>query len=183
VVSIILAVSFLGERLTKELLFGIGLVIVGIILVSIQTEQDEVRKRLTEGVPYAIIFMVLGGVLFFGLKPVSQALGVYLPVLLLRWVSAVVLVIAFFASKPRGASQLNAFPFIIAVAIFDTFANVTYNIGVSFGTVSIVSTIGGLFSAVTILLAWVFLKERLTRHQIIGFFAISAGVAILGFFA
>ena len=163
-------------------MFGIGLVIVGIILVSMQTEQEKVHKKLTEGVPYAIIFMVLGGALFFGLKPVSQALGVYLPVLLLRWVGAFVLVGAFFVLKPRGASRRNAFPFIIALAIFDTFANVAYNVGVSFGTVSIVSTIGGLFSAVTVLLAWFFLKERIRRHQIIGFLAISAGVAILGFF-
>jgi len=183
VVSILLAVSFLGERLTTELLLGIGLVIVGIILVSIQTEQEKVRKRLTGGVAYAIGYMVLGGVLFFGLKPVSQALGVYLPVLLLRWVSAFVLVIAFFALKPRGVTRLNAFSLIIAVAIFDTFANVAYNVGVSFGTVSIVSTIGGLFSAVTILLARFFLKEKLTRHQMVGFLTITAGVAILGFFA
>lgn len=183
VISILLAVSFLRERITGELLLGISLILVGIMLVSIQTEQGKPRKRLTDGVVYAVMYMVLGGVLFFGLKPVSQALGVYLPVLLMRIVSAIVLVAVFFALKPRGTSQLNTFWLIIAVAIFDTFANVAYTIGVSFGTVSVVSTIGGLFSAVTILLARYFLKERLTRHQIIGFLTITAGVAILGFFA
>ena len=183
VVSILLAVSFLGERLTIERLLGIGLVIVGIILVSMQTEHERVRKRLTEGVAYAIGYMVLGGVLFFGLKPVSQQLGVYLPVLLLRWVSASVLVVPFFALKPTGSTRLNAYLFIVAIAIFDTFANIAYNLGVSLGTVSIVSTIGGLFSAVTILLARFFLKEKLTRNQIIGFLAITAGVVILGFSA
>jgi len=182
VVSILLAISFLGENLTSERLLAIGLVLVGIVLVSMQTAQEESRKRVVNGVAYAIVYMVLGGVLFFGLKPVSQVLGVYLPVLLLRWVSAAVLTLAFLISKPTGSTRVNAIPFILAIAVFDTFANVTYNVGVSYGTVSIVSTIGGLFSPVTVLLAWVYLKERLMTHQFIGFLAIGAGITILGLF-
>ena len=182
VVSVFLAIIFLGESLTGERLLGITLVIVGIILVSIQKQQQELRKRVTEGVVYAIIYMVLGGVLFFGLKPVSQVLGVYLPVLLLRWTSACILAAVFLAWKPKGAIRLNAFSFIAVIAILDTFANVAYNVGVSYGTVSIVSTVGGLFSPVTVLLAWICLKERLTTHQIIGFLAVAAGVTVLGLF-
>ena len=182
VVSVILAITFLGESLTRERLLGITLVIVGIILVSIQKGQQELSKRVTEGVVYAIIYMILGGVLFFGLKPLSQALGVYLPVLLLRWTSACIFATIFLAWKPKGAIRLNAFSFIAAIAILDTFANVAYNVGISYGTVSVVSTVGGLFSPVTILLAWICLKERLTTHQIIGFLAVAVGVTVLGLF-
>jgi len=166
VVSVFLAITFLGESLTGERLLGITLVVVGIILVSIQKEQLELRKRVMEGVVYANIYMVLG--------------GVYLPVLLLRWTSACILATVFLAWKPKGAIRLNAFSFIAVIAILDTFANVAYNVGVSYGTVSIVSTVGGLFSPVTVLLAWICLKERLTTHQIIGFLAVAAGVTVLG---
>lgn len=181
-VSIILAVSFLGESLTKERLLGIGLVIVGIILVCIQASREDFSKQLTHGAAYAIVFMILCGLVFFSLKPVSNALGVYLPVLLMRWVGALVLAATFLVRKPSGTSQLNVLPSIFAVAVLDTFANVVYNVGVSIGTVSIVSTIGGLFSAVTVVLACIFLKERLTPHQIVGLLAIAGGVSILGFF-
>ena len=50
------------------------------------------------------------------------------------------------------------------------------------GTVTIVSPVGGMFSAITVLLAWAFLKEKPSRHQIIGFVAILVGVATLGAF-
>ena len=181
VVTVLLAVSFLGERLTKEHILGISLVMIGIVLVSIQTGQENMPKKLGRGVVYAVLFMILGGSVLFGLKPVSHLLGVYLPVLLMRWVGVPVIALAFLAWRPKGAIRLNALSFIFAVSVFDTFANVIYNVGVSVGTVSIVSTVGGLFSAVTVLLAWAVLKERITRHQIFGFAAIVAGITILGF--
>ena len=182
VVSVLLAVFFLGETLSIERVLGICTVMIGIILVSIQTKQDDKSKALGQGVAYALLFMVLGGSVIFLLKPLSHLLGVFVPVLLMRWTGVPVIALAFFAWKPKGAIRLNALSFIFAVAVFDTFANVIYNVGVSVGTVSIVATIGGLFSTVTVLLAWAVLKERLTRHQVFGFAGIVVGIIILGFF-
>jgi drug/metabolite transporter (DMT)-like permease len=183
VVSIILAVLFLGESVTEERLLGIGLVIVGVILVSMQTAQEGVSERVNRGTVYAIIYMVLGGLLFFALKPVSNALGVFLPVLIMRWVSIPVLTVTFLAWKTKSKRPTHgAFWFIFSVALFDTFANVIYVVGITVGTVSIVSTVGGMFSAVTVLLARIVLKEKLLRHQILGFAAIAIGVGALGLF-
>jgi drug/metabolite transporter (DMT)-like permease len=180
IVSVILAVAFLGESVTEELLLAIILVVMGIILVCIQTKQEDVSKRVLKGAVYAMGFMLLGGVLFFGLKPVSSALGVFLPVLILRWTSIPIIAVPFLTQRKRGPA-MSAFRLILGVAFFDTFANVAYNLGVSFGTVTIVSTLGGMFSAVTVLFARVILKERLSPHQILGFVAIVVGVGILGY--
>ncbi len=185
VVSILLAVLFLGESITEERLLGIGLVIVGVILVSLQTGREGVSEKVNRGTVYAIIYMVLGGLLFFGLKPVSTALGVFLSVLIMRWVSIPVLTVTLLAWKTKSngpGPTPSAFWFILSIAFFDTFANVIYVLGITVGTVSIVSTVGGMFSAVTVLLARVVLKERLLRHQILGFIAIAAGVGVLGLF-
>jgi len=45
----------------------------------------------------------------------------------------------------------------------------------------VVATISGLFSAVTVILAFLVLKERLAAHQIIGLLAILVGVSIIGY--
>ena len=181
VVAILLAVTFLGEIVTKRLLVAISLVLVGIILVSVQTAQTDASKQLAKGTAYAISFMLFGGLLLFGLKPVSGVLGVFLPVLIMRWVGIPVLAVPYLARRSEGQGG-GAFRLILAVAFFDTFANVIYTLGVRVGTVSIVSTLGGMFSAVTVLLARVMLKERLSHHQIVGFIAIVVGVGILGAF-
>jgi drug/metabolite transporter (DMT)-like permease len=180
VVAILLAVTFLGEIVTKALLVGIGLVLAGIILGGLQTRQTDASREVAKGTAYAICFMLLSGLLLFGLKPVSSILGVFLPVLIMRWVGVPVLAVPFLSRKFTNREERGAFRLILAVAFFDTFANVIYTVGVHIGTVSVVSTLGGMFSAVTVLLARAFLKERLSYHQMVGFVAIVIGVGILG---
>lgn len=182
VVAIFLAVTFLGETVTVPRLAGISCVIVGIVLVSIQSDQKGSAGQVAKGTVYAIAFMLLSGVLLFGLKPVSTVLGVFLPVLTLRWVGSLVLVVPYLRQR-KTDERVGSFRLILGVAFFDTFANVAYTLGVSLGTVTIVSTLGGLFSSITVLLAWVFLGERLSRHHIVGFIAILLGVAALGLVA
>ena len=181
VISVLLAVFFLGESITRNRLIGITLVVVGIVLVGIQSQQGDESKRLAAGVVFAVGCMLLGGFLYFGLKPVTLALGVYLPALLQRCVGSMVMAALFFKLRRTGPSQTKNLRFISAVAALDTFANVAYNAGVSVGSVSIVSTLGGLFSPITVLLAWTILKEKLARHQFLGFVAVAAGVTILGY--
>lgn len=69
--------------------------------------------------------------------------------------------------------------FITPGALLDTAANVAYNIGVTGALTSVVATISSLFSAVTVLLAWVFLKERLATWQWLGVASILVGVALI----
>lgn len=68
---------------------------------------------------------------------------------------------------------------VIPNALFDTAANVAYNLGIAQGLVSIVVVLGSLFSAVTIVLAWIFLHERLARWQWVGVGVILVGVALV----
>ena len=181
VIAILLAVVFLREVLTVELVVGITLVIVGIVLVSFQSAVEDASKEVAKGTIYAVGFMLGGGLLLFGLKPVSEVLGVFLPVLIMRWVGSGLMAAPLFTSKSAGRRG-TAFRLIIAIAFFDTFANVIYTVGVNVGTVSIVSTLGGMFSAVTVLLARSILKEKLTRHQMVGFLSIVLGVGMLSAF-
>jgi drug/metabolite transporter (DMT)-like permease len=68
---------------------------------------------------------------------------------------------------------------LVPGAILDTAANVAYNIGVAGALTSVVATLSSLFTAVTVVLAWVFLRERLTRIQWGGVLLILAGIALV----
>jgi drug/metabolite transporter (DMT)-like permease len=182
VVSVILAIVFLRENITDERLTGIALIMAGIILVGIQRSEREANKHVASGVIYAIGCMLLGGFLYFALKPVALALGVFLPTFLLRWTGVIVVGCILLAWRNNDARQSHNLALIFAIATFDTFANVIYNAGMNVGTVSIVSPLGGMFSAVTVLLASIFLKEKLARHQMLGFGAIIIGVTVLGYY-
>ncbi|MEO7001640.1 MAG: EamA family transporter [Ktedonobacterales bacterium] len=71
--------------------------------------------------------------------------------------------------------------FVIPTSLLDTAANVAYNVGIdnAGALTSVVATLSSLFSVVTVLLAWVFLRERLARWQWVGVAAIFVGVALV----
>ena len=68
---------------------------------------------------------------------------------------------------------------LIPGAILDTAANVAYNLGVAGALTSVVATLSSLFTAVTVVLAWIFLRERLTGIQWAGVLVILVGIALV----
>lgn len=68
---------------------------------------------------------------------------------------------------------------IVPGAVLDISANVAYNIGVAGALTSIVATLSSLFTAVTVVLAWIFLRERLGRLQWIGVAFVLVGIALV----
>jgi drug/metabolite transporter (DMT)-like permease len=68
---------------------------------------------------------------------------------------------------------------IIPAAVMDVSANIVYNLGVARALTSVVVTLSSLFTAVTVLLAWLFLHERLSRWQWVGVALILAGILLV----
>jgi uncharacterized membrane protein len=183
--SSILALLFLNERITQMRLIGIVLIFVGMLLVSLQRNTAHTRrpKRIATGAGYALVSFGSMGFLYFALKYVVIDLGGFLPVLILRVVTALIVgtILLVSASRPirPKASILHL---VVFVGIVDSLANIAYNIGISIGTVAVVSFVSSLFSSVTILLACAFLRERLVSHQAIGVISIISGIAVIGYF-
>jgi drug/metabolite transporter (DMT)-like permease len=65
---------------------------------------------------------------------------------------------------------------LAAVGLMDTAAFVANNAGLHIGPVSVVSVLASLYGAVTVLLAWIFLRERLERSQWLGIVLIFIGI-------
>ncbi len=66
-----------------------------------------------------------------------------------------------------GTLNLNL-PLLIAFGLLDTLANAMWAVASTSGLLSVVAVLGGVFPAVTVLLALVILKEPLERVQAIG---------------
>jgi drug/metabolite transporter (DMT)-like permease len=179
------AVLLLAETLSTGRMLGIGVTISGILLISFksQTTAQPSKPAPASGILYAFGAFVLFGLLYLAMKLVVVILGIWLPILILRWVSAGILGISLLASG-RDFSIPGSKPFLVVgfVAVLDTLGNIAFNLGVISGSVAIVATLSGLFSAVTVGLAWLYLRDRFSKYQILGILAILFGVAFIGYF-
>ena len=184
--STVLAVLLYNEHVSSIRFVAILTILVGIVLVSIQSTTGRLdQKQLAAGVGYAMVAFFALGFLFFALKVVVGNLGPFLPVLLVRMMSAIILTGAVLLnSRAQSCGGWRSYlPLVFVIGIVDTLGNITYNLGIVGGAVSVVTTVSGLFSAVTVILAFIVLKERLAAHQAIGLLAILVGVSIIGYAA
>jgi drug/metabolite transporter (DMT)-like permease len=199
VVSALLALLG-GERPALLALLGALLLIGGVVVVTRSqpgtddqrpTTKDErsafvgrwslvVGRQVPPGVPEAIGVALCFGISFWALDFVTPALGILWPVLVLRIVEAVAVVLFLLrlrtppARLTRGMAAL-----VLAAAALDTLAFVAFNLGIGSAYTSIVTALASLFSAVTVLLAWAILRERLAPAQWAGVAIILAGVLLV----
>ncbi|MGH2502273.1 MAG: EamA family transporter, partial [Ktedonobacterales bacterium] len=155
---------------------------------------------LSPGVPEAILATLLFGAAYWALRYVVEQVGsvqtamigkatdlvALTLIVLVGWASRRFFSAATFAPgsvvpEARAlAPRVGIFwVWLIPAAILDTAANLAYNFGVAGALTSVVATISSLFSAVTVMLAWVFLRERLTRMQWAGVAMILIGITLV----
>ena len=166
-----------GERPTGAQLAGLALTALGVIGASIPPGGGRTQSQ--RGVLLAGLAALSWGFGFFALRFVVTALGPLFPVFVSRLVSvallaAAALVLGQKLSPPRGAAL-----FVTGIAVFDSAAFTFYNAGIATGLTSVVSILSSLFSAVTVLLALVFLRERLSALQWASVAVTLAGVGLV----
>lgn len=165
-----------------------------------KADQPAMRhSRLAPGLVEALSAMVIFGVCYWALRYPVAALGGVTVVFISKVADMAVMLLialaglALYRLRARGKPATgnsapwyvirmparSFWPWVVGVALLDTAANVAYNLGITISLTAIVSVISSLFSAVTVLLAWVFLRERLARWQWAGVAAILVGIALV----
>jgi len=180
-----------GERLTPLRLAGLALTIAGVVVVARgEHEPSEAnptgeqlqpaKKRL--GVNWAIFSAVCFGVMFWllGLRVVPM-LGSAPSVWLIRLTSALTTaVVMLFAGQSRALPSRRDLPMLLGVGVLDTCAYIFNNYGMAHEQTSVVSVLASLYGAVTVVLAALFLREKVSPSQWLGIVAIFIGIILIG---
>jgi drug/metabolite transporter (DMT)-like permease len=167
-----------GERPTTVGLIGGVLVVIGVVTLSrVRNPSGTVSLA---GVPEALGVSVCFGTYFWSVNFVTPEMGVLWPVLVVRAVEMVgaLLLLLLLGSRPAGMSK-NLWPVVAVASILNTMAFVAYNLGISQAVTAIVAPLASLASGVTVLLAWLFLRDRLSRLQWVGVVIILIGVVLV----
>ena len=178
-----------GERLTPLRLGGLALTIAGVIVVARGEqapddanpidEQMQPAKRL--GVNWAIFSAVCFGVMFWllGLR-VVPLLGSAPSVWIIRLTSALTTALVMLvAGQSRALPPRRDMPLLLGVGMLDTCAYVFNNYGMAQEQTSVVSVLASLYGAVTVALAALLLREKVTASQWLGIVAIFVGIILI----
>ena len=190
-----------GERITALRGAGLAVTLVGVILAATTftsaaastlnetaakesaTKETAAKEtaHLSKGVGWAILAALGFGVLFWFLGfYVVPAVGPTISVWVIRLTSFSVLALAAIPTRQSLKLPIGSVWWLLAaVGFLDTAAFVANNAGLHTGQVSVVSVLASLYGAVTVVLAWLFLREKLERSQWFGIILIFAGIVLV----
>ncbi len=99
------------------------------------------------------------------------------PVIVARSVTMVVFCIATLVTWKAIVNSPVDYKRAMTSGALDVWGGTTFMLAAQRGQLVTISVIAALYPAITVLLARIFLKERLERHQVVGLFG--AGLAIV----
>jgi drug/metabolite transporter (DMT)-like permease len=178
-----------GEVLSQWRIIGIAAAIIGVVLAAAANAPDSSPKaahvpsspRLARGTGWAVAAALGFGLLFwiFGFHIIPSFGGLVLVWLVRLTTPALLLLLA----KPlRQSIQLprgRVTWLLVGVGVLDTAAYVAATTGLATHQVAVVTVLASLFSTVTVILAWLFLRERLAWSQWLGVGAIFVGITLV----
>jgi len=178
----------LGDRPGPVSMVGIAVALVAVVLVSSsQPADNEEDVALDEpvdaswkraGVPYALGAGTGFGLFFVFLDRAGDNSGVW-PLIATRCSSLVLITVIALALRrpikpPRGTLMMMA-----VAGVLDVAANVFYLISTRFGLLSLVAVLTSMYPAVTVLMARIFLNERMIRTQLVGLALAGAAIVMI----
>jgi drug/metabolite transporter (DMT)-like permease len=176
-ISVLLAALFLDEAVTSLQCELILVVTAGIVLLSLQ--RGVIHGNGT-GFWYGAGAMAFFGTAFVLWKPLTEAGGPFLAVVLVRLLSSIVAL---------GLVRLRKMPIIwpdgstswmlLGAAALDALGYITLNVGLDRSSLTITAPLAVAHPLGTIALAWWLLRERPSRAQAAGMTIVIAGVIAL----
>ena len=179
---IILSVLFLGEELGSVQVLGIAISATGLVLASMAGASPSLdRTHLGKGVSYALISMAASGLFVFGIGAMSQEIGWFLPIYLIRVGSLAILIPVQRATRSMSLWSPSLAIVLVAamVGILQFIGMAAYAMGAQSGSVSLTTAGFSIYPIIPIIGGFIFLQERLVPRQAFGLASILMGLVVL----
>jgi drug/metabolite transporter (DMT)-like permease len=158
---------------------GIATALTGVVLLAREPGGTTTRGTgLAAGVSLALVAALGFGLFVVGLDAASDG-GATWAVVVARTSSTLVALCAVLLVSVPLRPPRRLLPAIAAVGVFDTTANALVAVATTYGSAGIVAVLSALYPLTTILLARVFLSERLDRPRRVGGVLALAGAALV----
>ena len=96
-----------------------------------------------------------------------------------RTVSLIIAVVFAFAGGSGFKPKKSLLPLATLAGALDVGGNAFFLLGSVLGRLDVAAVVSSLYPATTVLLAWIFLKERFTRAQGVGILVILAAIPLI----
>ncbi len=180
----VFSIVFFGEIVSGGLVFSLAIIFLGLLLLNIDIQALKSRRLNFIRVPgfkevgLATLFATFW-TLFWD-KFVSGQDWLLYALLMYVFMTIVILIVAKIKKIKMLFANPSMWKFLILIGVCEVVAYVAISLGYSKTTfTSVVALLSGAFSLPTIIMARVFLKEKVTRAQTVGGFVIIIGIILL----
>ncbi|RJP52734.1 MAG: DMT family transporter [Anaerolineaceae bacterium] len=156
---------------------GVVMALAAIWLVA-RAEHEGVHRIHWADVRMPLIAGVLFG-LFFVFMHQASSESVLWPAVLLRISSAILLAVIALFTRSSFAIPREQWWLVVFVGIFDIAGNIFYILSAQTGRMDIAAVVGSLYPGMTVALAWMILKERISSSQWIGIAAALTAIVLI----
>ena len=168
-----------GERPSVVQLAGIGIALGGVVLASREKSAGTCHQATSRAsVGYAVLTAVVWGVVMVLYAKGGESDASW-TVLISRSTTTALLLAAFVVVRPALRLTRAAVAPILAIGVFEVAGNQLFSVAASLGYLSIASVLSSIYPIFVIALAYVFLRERLSRTQQLGVATALAGVVLI----
>ena len=130
----------------------------------------------------AFLMPVIAGVnfgAFFVFIHFSSSVSTLWPLVAVRVVSVTSLFLFSLVTRQKWIPARESWVPILLSSVLDTAGNAFYILSAQTGRMDVAAVLGSLYPGSTVLLAWLFLKERVSRWQMVGILAALAAIVMI----
>jgi len=169
------------DGLPKPLQFlGFGFALVAVWMIS-QGDSNEkfhigrladLRLPLLAGLGFGSYFVLMGAA-------TRATTSTFWPMISSRTAGTLLLLAFVLARRELLGVPRNAWKVVLANAILDVSGNLFYILALKTGRLDVSAVLSSLYPGATVLLAWLILKERISRNQWLGIVAALIAIALM----
>ncbi len=137
---------------------------------SMKIEYRELRLPVAAGLCFGLALIFID-------RAAEEA--VLWPVAAAKSMGTVVLLTLIFISHTGDIPAKRKFPMAALAGILETTGNILYALASQIGRLDISAVLASMYPGMTVMLAWLFLKESISRRQWVGVIAALAAIALI----